>query len=140
MAGGVAMTAGGLENRLTCCARRLHLARNPSEPLPCRSIPPSKSLPPTRRRWRREIHQHPELLYDVPRTASFVAERLRAFGCDEVATGIGRTGVVGVIRGRGAASGRTIGLRADMDALPIRGDDQPPLSLDQRRQDARLRS
>ena len=50
---------------------------------------------------------------------SFVADRLKAFGCDEVATGIGQTGVVGVIRGRGAASPRTIGLRADMDALPI---------------------
>jgi hippurate hydrolase len=71
------------------------------------------------RDWRRDIHQHPELLYDVPRTASFVADRLKAFGCDEVATGIGQTGVVGVIRGRGAPSQRTIGLRADMDALPI---------------------
>ncbi len=69
--------------------------------------------------WRRDIHRHPELDYDVFRTASFVAERLKAFGCDEVAAGIGRTGVVGVIRGRGAASPRTIGLRADMDALPI---------------------
>ncbi|WP_158815951.1 M20 aminoacylase family protein [Methylocapsa sp. S129] len=69
--------------------------------------------------WRRDIHQHPELLYDVPRTAAFVAERLKAFGCDEVATGIGRSGVVGIIRGRGPASQRTIGLRADMDALPI---------------------
>jgi amidohydrolase len=69
--------------------------------------------------WRRDIHRHPELLYDVPRTAAFVAERLEAFGCDEVATGIGRSGVVGIIRGRGAASARTIGLRADMDALPI---------------------
>jgi hippurate hydrolase len=71
------------------------------------------------RDWRRDIHQHPELLYDVPRTASFVADRLKAFGCDEVATGIGQTGVVGVIRGRGPASAKTIGLRADMDALPI---------------------
>jgi len=69
--------------------------------------------------WRRDIHRHPELDYDVPRTASFVADRLRAFGCDEVATGIGRSGVVGVIKGRGAPSARTIGLRADMDALPI---------------------
>jgi amidohydrolase len=67
--------------------------------------------------WRRDIHQHPETLYDVHRTAGLVAERLRAFGCDEVATGVGRTGVVGVIRGK--ASGRTLGLRADMDALPI---------------------
>ncbi len=51
--------------------------------------------------WRRTLHAHPELLYDVERTAEFVAARLREFGCDEVATGIGRTGVVGVVRGRG---------------------------------------
>jgi hippurate hydrolase len=69
--------------------------------------------------WRRDIHSHPELLYDVHRTSAFVAEKLKAFGCDEVATGIGRTGVVGVIRGRLGDSDRTIGLRADMDALPI---------------------
>ncbi len=68
--------------------------------------------------WRRDIHAHPELLYDVHRTAAAVADKLRSFGCDEVATGIGRTGVVGVIRG-GKGSGRTIALRADMDALPI---------------------
>ena len=71
------------------------------------------------REWRRDIHQNPELLYDVHRTSAFVAEKLRAFGCDEVATGIGRTGVVGVIRGRLGESKNTIGLRADMDALPI---------------------
>jgi amidohydrolase len=69
--------------------------------------------------WRRDIHQHPELLYDVERTAAFVAERLKEFGCDEVASGIGRTGVVGVIRGKGPERAKTIGLRADMDALPI---------------------
>ena len=70
--------------------------------------------------WRRDIHAHPELLYDVHRTAGTVADKLRSFGCDEVVTGIGRTGVVGVIRGaKGADSGRVIGLRADMDALPI---------------------
>ena len=68
--------------------------------------------------WRRDIHAHPELLYDVHRTAAAVADKLRSFGCDEVATGIGRTGVVGVIRGD-KGSGRTIALRADMDALPI---------------------
>lgn len=68
--------------------------------------------------WRRQIHSAPELLFDVDETAAFVAEKLRAFGCDEVATGIGRTGVVGLIRGR--EPGPTIGLRADMDALPIR--------------------
>ena len=72
--------------------------------------------------WRRDIHEHPELLYDVHRTAALVADRLREFGCDEVITGIGRTGVVGVIKGsRAAGSGdvKVIGLRADMDALPI---------------------
>ena len=70
--------------------------------------------------WRQDLHAHPELLYDVERTAGFVADKLAAFGCDAVVTGIGRTGVVGVIRGRGGASNRAIGLRADMDALPIR--------------------
>ena len=68
--------------------------------------------------WRRDFHAHPELLYEVHRTAGLVADRLRAFGCDEVVTGIGRTGVVGVIKGR-TAGARAIGLRADMDALPI---------------------
>ena len=67
--------------------------------------------------WRREIHQNPGLQYDVHETAGFVADKLRAFGCDEVVEGIGRTGVVGVIRGR--SEGRTVALRADMDALPI---------------------
>ncbi len=69
--------------------------------------------------WRRDIHANPELLYDVHRTASFVTEQLLAFGCDEVATAIGQTGVVGVIKGRKAGGDRVIGLRADMDALPI---------------------
>jgi len=69
--------------------------------------------------WRHDIHAHPELLYDVHRTAATVAEKLKAFGCDEVVTGIGRTGVVGVIRGNRADSRKVIGLRADMDALPI---------------------
>ena len=69
--------------------------------------------------WRRDIHAHPELLYDVHRTAASVAEKLKSFGCDEVVTGIGRTGVVGVIRGGKGAGSRVIGLRADMDALPI---------------------
>ena len=69
--------------------------------------------------WRRDIHAHPEVLYETHRTSALVAEKLRAFGCDEVVTGIGRTGVVGVIKGRTNTSGRAIGLRADMDALPI---------------------
>jgi hippurate hydrolase len=68
--------------------------------------------------WRRDIHANPELLYDVHRTAASVADKLKSFGCDEVVTGIGRTGVVGVIRGR-KAGGKVVGLRADMDALPI---------------------
>jgi hippurate hydrolase len=69
--------------------------------------------------WRRDIHAHPELQYDVHRTAASVADKLKSFGCDEVVTGIGRTGVVGVIRGGKGAGSRVIGLRADMDALPI---------------------
>ncbi|WDR00928.1 M20 family metallopeptidase [Devosia sp. J2-20] len=69
--------------------------------------------------WRQDFHAHPETLYDVVRTAGIVADKLSAFGCDEVVTGIGRTGVVGVINGRSNASGRVIALRADMDALPI---------------------
>ncbi|HWM48568.1 MAG TPA: M20 aminoacylase family protein [Xanthobacteraceae bacterium] len=71
--------------------------------------------------WRHDLHRHPELLYEVHRTAATVAEKLAAFGCDEVVTGIGRTGVVGVIRGSKPAAGevKVIGLRADMDALPI---------------------
>ena len=70
--------------------------------------------------WRRDFHENPELLYEVHRTAARVAALLRDFGCDEVVEGIGRTGVVGVIRGRTDRSGRVVGLRADMDALPIR--------------------
>jgi amidohydrolase len=69
--------------------------------------------------WRRDFHEHPELLYDTHRTAAIVAAKLREFGCDEVAEGIGRTGVVGVIRGRSDSNGRVVGIRADMDALPI---------------------
>jgi hippurate hydrolase len=68
--------------------------------------------------WRRDIHAHPELLYEVHRTAASVADKLKTFGCDDVVTGIGRTGVVGVIRGRKAGA-KVVGLRADMDALPI---------------------
>jgi hippurate hydrolase len=68
---------------------------------------------------RHDFHAHPEVLYEVHRTAGIVAEKLKAWGCDEVVPGIGRTGVVGVIRGRSNNSGKVIGLRADMDALPI---------------------
>src|SRR5213082_2796855 len=79
-------------------------------------------LQPHIQAWRRDIHEHPELQYDVHRTAAFVADRLREFGCDEVVTGLGRTGVVGVIKGRKPAGNgeiKVIGLRADMDALPV---------------------
>jgi amidohydrolase len=83
-------------------------------------------LVPDARAWRREIHQNPELMYDVEGTAKFVADRLRGFGCDEVKTAIGRTGVVGVIRGAKGSSSRAIGLRADMDALPIEEETNLP--------------
>ena len=69
--------------------------------------------------WRRDLHAHPELGFEVQRTAGIVAEKLHAFGCDEVVAGIGKTGVVGIIKGRKTQSGRIMGLRADMDALPI---------------------
>ncbi|SLN49101.1 putative hydrolase YxeP [Roseovarius albus] len=69
--------------------------------------------------WRRDIHQNPEILFETHRTSALVAEKLQAFGCDEVVTGIGRTGVVGVIHGKAQTSGKVIALRADMDALPI---------------------
>ena len=69
--------------------------------------------------WRRDMHENPELLFDTHRTSALVEEKLRAFGCDDVVTGLGRTGVVAVIKGRSTASGKVVGLRADMDALPI---------------------
>ncbi len=69
--------------------------------------------------WRRDFHENPELLFDTHRTAKIVAGKLREFGCDEVVEGIGRTGVVAVIRGKSDSKGRVVGLRADMDALPI---------------------
>lgn len=69
--------------------------------------------------WRRDMHEHPEILFETHRTSALVAEKLKAFGCEEVVTGIGRTGVVAVIKGKTDTSGKVIGLRADMDALPI---------------------
>ncbi|MEO7255215.1 MAG: M20 aminoacylase family protein [Casimicrobium sp.] len=66
---------------------------------------------------RRDIHANPELGYLETRTSALVAERLRSYGVDEVHTGIAKTGLVGVIRGK--RSGGSIGLRADMDALPM---------------------
>lgn len=69
--------------------------------------------------WRQDLHAHPELRFEEHRTAGLVAARLREFGCDEVVEGVAKTGVVGVIRGRGAGAGKVLGFRADMDALPI---------------------
>jgi hippurate hydrolase len=69
--------------------------------------------------WRRDLHENPELLFDTHRTSAIVEEKLKEFGCDEVIGGIGRTGVVGIIKGQSNNSGKVIGLRADMDALPI---------------------
>ena len=69
--------------------------------------------------WRRDIHENPEILFDTHRTSALVADKLKEFGCDEIVTGIGRTGVVAVIKGKSNTSGKVIGLRADMDALPI---------------------
>ncbi|SFB55793.1 hippurate hydrolase [Rhizobium sp. NFR07] len=68
--------------------------------------------------WRRTIHQNPELLFDLPKTAALVTEKLKEFGCDEVVGGIAKTGVVAVINGN-KGPGRTIALRSEMDALPM---------------------
>ena len=76
-------------------------------------------LYPTIVRWRHDFHRNPELQYELPRTAAKVADLLRSFGCDEVVEGVGKSGVVGVIHGQVDTSRRVIGLRADMDALPI---------------------
>jgi len=81
--------------------------------------------------WRRDIHRHPELRFEEQRTAALVAEQLRRFGCDEVVTEVGLTGVVGVIRGNQNTAGMTIGFRADMDALPLQEmTDLPHASID----------
>ena len=79
-----------------------------------------RALHPELTAFRRDLHAHPELGFEEVRTAARVAEALRVSGVDEVHTGIGKTGVVGIIRGQRSASGRSIGLRADMDALPMR--------------------
>lgn len=76
--------------------------------------------------WRRDIHAHPELQFEVYRTAAFVAAKLTEFGCDEVVTGIGKSGVVGVIHGQRRTSGKVVALRADMDALPIEEETGAP--------------
>ena len=67
--------------------------------------------------WRRHLHENPELMFECHNTAAFIAQKLRDFGVDALHEGIATTGLVGIIKGRG--EGPTIGLRADMDALPI---------------------
>ena len=79
--------------------------------------------------WRRDIHENPELLFETTRTSQFVADRLAEFGCDEIVTGIGRTGVVALIKGRSDSKGKVVGLRADMDALPIEEATDCPMHL-----------
>ncbi|MGL4635623.1 MAG: M20 aminoacylase family protein [Beijerinckiaceae bacterium] len=69
--------------------------------------------------WRRHIHENPELGYEEHQTSAFVAATLKSFGVDEIVTGMGKTGVVAVIKGRKNTSGKVVGMRADMDALPI---------------------
>ncbi|WP_319825945.1 M20 aminoacylase family protein [Thalassovita sp.] len=71
---------------------------------------------------RRDLHQHPELVFDLPRTAGIVAQTLKSFGFDDVVEGIARTGVVGILHGKSGPAANTdqrVLLRADMDALPI---------------------
>ena len=85
-------------------------------------------LHPAITEWRQDLHRHPELMYDLPRTSAMVAQKLRDFGCDQVVTEVGISGVVGLIHGRKTASGKVIGLRADMDALPITEETGAPHS------------
>jgi metal-dependent amidase/aminoacylase/carboxypeptidase family protein len=75
--------------------------------------------------FRRDLHAHPELGFEEVRTAGRIEQALKLAGCDEVHTGVGKTGVVGVIRGDGGGPG-AIGLRADMDALPMREENDVP--------------
>jgi len=89
--------------------------QNPEDAMPV--INRIAAYQPDMIRWRHHIHMNPELELDTPETAAFVVERLREFGVDEIHTGIAQNGVVAIINGRGV--GPTIGLRADMDALPI---------------------
>lgn len=77
------------------------------------------ALAPELSEWRRDLHQHPELGYSEHRTSEVIASKLRDWGFDAVETGIGGTGVVGVLHGRNGAGGEAILLRSDMDALPI---------------------
>ncbi len=112
--GGIGLTAPGVLHKA--------LIKNIETEFPMPIVNRAADLQPDIQAWRRDIHEHPELGYEERRTSAFVAERLREFGCDEVVTGLGGTGVVGVIKGRKPAGNgdvKVIGLRADMDALPI---------------------
>ena len=112
--GGIGLTAPGVLHKA--------LIKNIETEFPMPIVNRAADLQPEIQAWRRDIHEHPELGYEERRTSAFVAERLREFGCDEVVTGLGGTGVVGVIKGRKPAGNgdvKVIGLRADMDALPI---------------------
>ena len=88
--------------------------------------------------WRRYLHQNPELDYRVHNTARFVTEKLASFGINHIETGIAETGIVALIQGEGGC-GPTIGLRADMDALPIIEASGKPWSSEIPGQDARMR-
>ena len=74
--------------------------------------------------WRRDLHAHPEIGFQEVRTSALVAERLESWGI-EVHRGIGKTGVVGILHGA-RGEGRRIGLRADMDALPMEEETNLP--------------
>jgi amidohydrolase len=86
--------------------------------VPHGEVPSLTSLADEAKTWRRTIHQNPELLFDLPKTAALVTEKLTEFGCDEIVGGIAKSGVVAVVNGK-KGPGRTIALRCDMDALPM---------------------
>ncbi len=75
------------------------------------------ALAPEMKEWRQHLHRIPELAFDLPKTSAYVADRLREIGVDEIHEGVAKSGIVAIINGQG--KGATIGLRADMDALPI---------------------
>ncbi|PBB58179.1 MULTISPECIES: M20 aminoacylase family protein [Mesorhizobium] len=83
-----------------------------------RSVDNFRDLQRETTEWRRHLHENPELDFRLPNTAKFVAEKLASFGINRIETGIAETGIVALIQGEGG-EGPTIGLRADMDALPI---------------------
>ena len=87
---------------------------------------------------RRDLHAHPELCFEERRTADVVAQKLAEWGI-EVVRGLGQTGVVGILRGARGDNGRALGLRADMDALPMQEINTFAHALAPPRQDARLR-